>query len=253
MARKLRKRSVNGIYHIMLRGINRQVIFEDREDRIKLLGTIGKCKAVSKFELYAYCLMDNHVHLLIKEKEESISKVVQRISTGYVLWYNDKYERSGHLFQDRFKSETIEYIPGFMRVLRYIHQNPVKAGMVSDIGEFQWTSFHEYSGYPTLVDTEFSLQLFSPEKNRALELFLEYMRAANNDEFLEDTPKLKIPDQNVLNRLEKLGIPSRSKIQQMEKGERDALILELKKLNGVTIRQLARVTGISKSVIGRIH
>src|SRR5699024_4340473 len=97
MARKLRKKSMNRIYDIMLRGVKQQIIFEDREDRVRLLRTISKCKKVSKFELYAYCLMNNHVHLLIKETEESISKVVQRISTGYVLWYNNKYERSGHL------------------------------------------------------------------------------------------------------------------------------------------------------------
>ncbi|QKY70090.1 transposase [Lentibacillus sp. CBA3610] len=253
MARRPRKRSTNGIYHIMLRGINQQVIFEDREDRVKLLRAIGKCKVVSQFELYAYCLMDNHVHLLIKETDESVSKVIQRICTGYVLWYNDKYERNGHLFQDRFKSETVEYIPGFMRVLRYIHQNPVKAGMVRDVSDFQWTSFHEYLGHPTLVDTEFTLQLFSPDKNKALRLFSDYMRSTNNDEFLDSHPKIKASDQDIISYLEKLGLPSRSTIQQMEKRERDALILELKKINGVSIRQLARVTGIPKSVIGRVR
>ncbi|HLS08525.1 transposase [Lentibacillus sp.] len=253
MARKPRKKSMNGIYHIMLRGVNQQIIFEDREDRVRLLRTISKCKKVSKFELYAYCLMNNHVHLLIKETEESISKVVQRISTGYVLWYNNKYERSGHLFQDRFRSETVEYTPGFMRVLRYIHQNPAKAGMVRDVSEYQWTSFHEYIRYPSLVDTEFGLQLFSSDSQEALQLFIDYMQTPNNDEFLDNHPKIKTADQDVIRFLEEKGIPSRSKMQQMAKGERDALILELKKLEGVTIRQLARVTGISKSVIDRIR
>ncbi|NMD72658.1 transposase, partial [Bacillus sp. DNRA2] len=101
MPRKARKRSSSGVYHIMLRGINRQTIFEDDEDRRKFLETLKKYRDISKYELYGYCLMDNHVHLLMKESEETISDAIKRISSSYVHWYNMKYERCGHLFQDR--------------------------------------------------------------------------------------------------------------------------------------------------------
>ncbi|MFC4024421.1 transposase [Oceanobacillus longus] len=126
MPRKPRRKSRNGIYHVMLRGINRQTIFEDDNDRIRLLETIKRFKDISKFRIFCYCLMDNHIHLLLKETEEPVSKAIQRISASYVYWYNDKYERSGHLFQERFKSENVETITYFLTVLRYIHQNPVK-------------------------------------------------------------------------------------------------------------------------------
>lgn len=143
MPRQARKKSYNGVYHIMLRGINKQTIFEDDEDKLKFLETLKKYKEVCKYELYSYCLMDNHIHLLFKETEESVSEVIKRISSRYVYWYNMKYDRCGHLFQDRFKSETVENPTYFFTVLRYIHQNPLKAGLATNVFESKWTSINE--------------------------------------------------------------------------------------------------------------
>ncbi|WP_442596711.1 transposase [Neobacillus sp. D3-1R] len=128
MSRKGRRKSQSGVYHIMLRGINRQTIFEDDEDRQKFLETLKKYKDISQFQLYSYCLMDNHVHLLVREMEETLSDAIKRVSSSYVYWYNFKYERVGHLFQERFKSENVENTSYFLTVLRYIHQNPVRQG-----------------------------------------------------------------------------------------------------------------------------
>lgn len=85
MPREARRSSQNGIYHIMLRGINRQTIFEDDEDKLRLLETMKRFKNISEVEIYAYCLMDNHVHLLIKETQETVSKAIQRISSSYYI------------------------------------------------------------------------------------------------------------------------------------------------------------------------
>ncbi|MDU4961990.1 MAG: transposase [Sporomusaceae bacterium] len=84
----------------MLRGINQQTIFEEDEDRYRFIKTLGCYKKTNNYSLYGYCLVNNHVHLLIRECDESISQVIKRISSSYVYWYNHKYERSGHLFQD---------------------------------------------------------------------------------------------------------------------------------------------------------
>lgn len=100
MPRDARARSESGIYHIMLRGINRQDIFLDEEDAERLLETIKKYKEVSKFNIFAYCVMSNHIHMLVREVEESISNTIKRISSSYVFWYNKKYERCEHLFQE---------------------------------------------------------------------------------------------------------------------------------------------------------
>ena len=127
MARLARERSNSGIYHVMVRGINRQSLFEDDEDRQRLIQTIGVYKSISNYDLYGYCLMNNHIHLLMRETREPISQAIKRISSSYVHWYNLKYKRCGHLFQERFKSEVVETNAYFLTVLRYIHQNPIKA------------------------------------------------------------------------------------------------------------------------------
>ncbi|MCJ7806540.1 MAG: transposase, partial [Clostridia bacterium] len=119
MPRRAREKSSTGVYHVMLRGINRQNIFKDREDRQQFITTLVKYKKVSGYEIYGYCLMTNHMHLLIKEGGESIDRILKRIGASYVYWYNKKYARCGHLFQDRFKSEPVEDDQYLLVVLRY--------------------------------------------------------------------------------------------------------------------------------------
>ncbi|SHK30443.1 transposase, partial [Paramaledivibacter caminithermalis] len=103
MARKRRERSKTGIYHIMLRGIDGRNMFIDNEDREKFIEALFNAKEKGQFLLYGYCLMDNHVHLLIKEGEE-VGASIKRMTVSYVQWHNNKYGRTGHLFQNRFKS-----------------------------------------------------------------------------------------------------------------------------------------------------
>lgn len=118
MPRQQRKKSSSGIYHVMLRGINQQQIFHDDEDNKKFIKVLADCKAVSEFEIFAYCLMRNHVHILIKEGKEPLDLIFKRIGGRYVYWYNTKYNRVGHLFQDRYKSEPVETDEYFLMVLR---------------------------------------------------------------------------------------------------------------------------------------
>ena len=111
----------------MLRGINRQQIFEDAEDCHKFLTILTEYKAQCGYSIYAYCLMGNHIHLLLKEGTESLEQVFKRVCGKFVYWYNAKYQRTGHLFQDRFKSEPVDTEAYLQTVIRYIHQNPVIA------------------------------------------------------------------------------------------------------------------------------
>jgi len=253
MARKPRRKSYSGIYHIMLRGINRQTIFEDDEDKIRLLTTIKRYKEKSNFKLYGYCLMDNHIHLLMQEMDETVSQTIQRIGASYVYWYNSKYLRCGHLFQDRFKSENVETADDFIKVLRYIHQNPLKARLAKNLFECKWTSLKAYLSKSGMVDIDPGLKLFSPHRNKAIQLFIDYMQESNNDQCLDDHVRVRMSDEEVRSHLNKLGFPTSSSLQQMEREIRNAIILELKELDGVSIRQLARIIGISKSVIDRVR
>ncbi|MEG6615166.1 transposase [Peptococcaceae bacterium 1198_IL3148] len=253
MPRKPREKSSSGIYHIMLRGINRQTIFEDDEDRISFLGTLKRYQKVSEYQIYGYCLMGNHLHLLINEARESVSLAMQRICSSYVHWYNYKYERCGHLFQERFKSESVEDDAYFLTVLRYIHQNPIKAGLANSVSTSKWTSYKEYLDRAKLVNTDYGLNLFSRDREKALALFTTYMNEENEDQCLDDEQKVKLSDDELRQYLDTLGITNISTLQQMEKAKRDELLIQLKELEGVTIRQLSRITGISKSVIARVR
>ena len=208
------------------------------------------CKDSSLNDIYGYCLMDNHVHLLIRESiGESVSEMIKRISSSYVFWYNLKYERCGHLFQERFRSETVESVQSLLRVLRYIHQNPLKAGLARDVFHCSWTSMHEYLHKGYIVDRDKILNLFSSDRKKAIALFKKYMNEGNEDQFLDN--KIKVYDSDVLDYLNDLGITS-SVLQKMDRNERMAVLAELKEMKGVSIRQISRITGISKSVIARI-
>lgn len=252
MPRQGRKKSESGIYHVMIRGINKQVIFEDDEDREKLLETIKHYKTVSKYNIYGYCLMDNHVHLLIKETEESISKVMKRISGSYVYWYNWKYDRCGHLFQGRFRSEEVESEEYFLTVIRYIHQNPMRAGLTKSIEEYQWSSIHEYIEKPTVIDTDFVLNMFSNNNGNTVHSFIKYMNEENDDKCLDYEEKHRVTDDEVRSHFKKQGIIDIDQLNYMEKSRRNEIIKVVKLIDGVTIRQISRITGISKSIIGRI-
>ncbi|WP_280617153.1 transposase [Heyndrickxia oleronia] len=133
LPRGARVKSRSGIYHIMLRGVNKQEIFHDDEDCITFLDMINRYKEKAELTVYAWCLMNNHVHLLLKEGNEDISITMKRIGVSFVSYYNRKYETTGHLFQDRFRSENVESMRYLLTVIRYIHQNPVKAGMVQQV------------------------------------------------------------------------------------------------------------------------
>jgi REP element-mobilizing transposase RayT len=252
MSRTARKRSQSGIYHLMLNGINRQMIFQDDEDRARLLETLINFKDVSTYAIFAYCLMDNHVHLLIKQNNESIGRSIKRISGSYVYWFNRKHKRVGHLFQERFKSEVVEDDKYFLNVLRHIHQNPISAGLIKKIGEYQWSSYLDYIGRKhILTDTGFALRMFSDDTTKAMDQFNKFMKESNDNKYLEYEEKNRLLDSEVKKYLLRKGITNISELSQMAKSQRDEIIRVIKLMDGVSIRQISRITGISKSVIDR--
>jgi putative transposase len=115
--------------------------------------------------------MDNHIHLLIKEGQEPIGYTMKRIGVSYVVWYNRKYDRIGHLFQDRFKSEVVETDEYLLTVLRYNHQNPLKAGKVKSVVNYKWSSYTEYIGQSKIIETGFIAGIFAEEREKSIACF----------------------------------------------------------------------------------
>jgi REP element-mobilizing transposase RayT len=154
----------------MLRGIDHTQLFYDDDDRHAFMERLEKAKKSYEFYLYAYCLMANHVHLLIQEGQSGLSAAIKSIATSYARYFNTRYDRSGYLFQGRYKSEPVETDTYLLELIRYIHNNPVKVN--EPIG--LWTSYNEYMGTSHIVDSRMVLLMFDDDEDKARLLLSEF-------------------------------------------------------------------------------
>ncbi len=236
----------------MLRGINHHTIFEDDVDFQRYLKTLMDYQEKLDYSIYAYCLMDNHVHLLIKEGSEELSKVFQTLAASFVYWYNKKYEREGQLFQGRFRSEAVDNDEYFLVVTRYIHQNPVKAGIVENAEDYMWSSYREYIGKPSICDIDFGLDIIDPNRQRALATFIKYNSKENQDSCLDNDQDIRLSDSEAREIIMKIGnIKSPDEAINLDKKVRTKLIKACKE-EGIYARQISRLTGISRGIVKRI-
>ncbi len=250
MPRGERKRSSIGMYHIMLRGIDERELFLSDVDYIEFIEYIRKAKEKSNCYLYGYCLMKNHAHVLLKEDNEKVGDIVRRIAVGYAQYYNYRYGRMGHLFQNRFTSEPIEDEKYFLTVLRHIHQNPVETGTVKSVADYRWSSYREYvsSGKVEVIDRDFTLELLSGKSG-----FVNFMQVKNDndDVCLEYNYKKRYTDDDLRDTIssnidiEKLG--------EVDKEERNKMLREIKEMTQVSNRQLSRVLGIGRGILEKAN
>ncbi len=132
MARKPRIEFHGAFYHVITRGNQRQKIFKDKQDYIRYLAILSDYKERYKYFLYAYVLMNNHVHLLIQTQETPLSKILQGINQRYTIYFNRKYKTIGHLFQGRYKAILCDKDEYLLTLVKYIHNNPVRAGITKE-------------------------------------------------------------------------------------------------------------------------
>ena len=140
MARKPRIEYSGAFYHVITRGNRKETIFFDAEDREKFLDKLLEYKKRYNFILYAYTLMNNHIHLLIETEETPLSKIMQGLLQSHAQWHNRKYKTVGHLFQGRYKAILCDRNEYLLVLVRYIHLNPVRAGIVKDPADYRWSS-----------------------------------------------------------------------------------------------------------------
>ena len=259
MARRARETSGTGIYHVMLRGINRQNIFEDEEDYRRFAELLfmmafptddsGKPLPPRCF-FYAYCLMTNHVHLLIKEASESLSAVIKRIGVSYAQYYNKKYIHFGHLFQDRFKSEPVNDYAYFFTLLRYIHQNPMAAGLTKDVASYRWSSWSEYE------QTGNGIQTICSTKPVLSRMPLNDLRELVNDPLPKNTlildfdsgSNMKTDDELRSFLFSSFGLKHPIDLQFYSRDSMNDILRKAKEYGG-SIRQISRLTGISFTIV----
>jgi putative transposase len=257
MPRRARVKSRNGIYHIMLRGANRQEIFHDDEDCFKFIDILHTYKMKTEVEMYSWCLMGNHVHLLLKEGNEDISATMKRIGVSYVSYYNWKYRTSGHLFQDRFKSENVETIQYLLTVVRYIHQNPLKAGIVKRVDEWRWSSCRQYYGTDNevrkLLDPDFIFGMFSGNNILARERFKEFNEKVCHDQCLNHhIYNRRFTDEEAREEIKKLLNDFEiAQVKSLPKHQRNEILKKTKRIKGLSQRQTARILGVSRTLISK--
>lgn len=151
MSRIARKESATGLYHVVFKGVNHERVFETDAEKRKIRLILQEKMKEYSLEIYAYCIMPTHIHLLIHGQLGEISKFLCRCEIVYAMQYNDKKKRNGHLFQNRFFSEAIEDEKYFWNCINYIHNNPVKAEIVDAPEKYEWSSYLEYTDKIQLI------------------------------------------------------------------------------------------------------
>lgn len=242
-----RRESASSIYHVVSRGAAHQILFEDDADRAYFLSRIASAADAYASEVLAWCLMDNHVHLLIRISFDRLSGFMHAVLSGYAGYFNRVHERSGPLFDGRYKSEPVESDGYLLTVVRYIHRNPLKAGMATELS-LPWTSYREYVGTPRIVRPEFVLDAFGGRDG-----FVAFHEAPFENEVCLDVDRAKrkrVSDAEASSvAREVLGCPP-NLCKALDRRERDAALAEMKG-RGLTIRQIQRLTGISLGTISR--
>ena len=247
MARTARQLSASGFYHVMMRGSGKQVIFESPADRQYFLDVIASLKKDCAIELHAYCLMDNHFHLLIRDEQSVLPSFMRRLATSYAMHFNGVHDHTGHVFQERYKSEPVEDDAYYLTVLRYIVQNPVRAGLsVEQMRE--WSSYPRYFKQADgLVEVSFFRDLVG--NDNSIESFL-----LESDIYSQPVVPAwgRMGDEELRRRICALaGVSSPVQVKALPKGERDRVIRDILAL-GVSERRVERETGVGRSIIRRL-
>ena len=251
MPRISRQHSATGVYHVMLRGIDRQDIFADDQDRGKFLKILRAVtspedhegKPLSPFcHIYAYCLMDNHGHLLIAGAAEDIGTVMKRIGVSYVSYFNKRHERLGPLIHYRFRSVPVGDTGYFNTLLRYIPPNPVQAEMVTSPDQYRWSSWQEYTSTPpTQPICAHQLPFAALPWHELCEMVLNVSDGHIEPHSLIEQGRMTDTEARKL--LNPLCGGDLATLKTMPKADRK-LIIRKAIGSGINMRQLSRITGI---------
>ena len=244
MARTPRKRSESDIDHIIIRGVGQQILFEDDEDRGFFMGLLGDAIAGKEIQVLAWCLMANHVHMLIAAPIEAVSVLMKTIESRYANHFNSRHERVGTLFQGRFTSIPIEGDEQLLSTVSYIHHNPAKAGYGLDV---KWSSYRDYigTGECLVTSTEFVLEVFG-----SVDEFVRF-HALQQEDDQAGIPRSRIPESQALEVAKTvLGRLSPYDVKAQGKEQRNACIVALYNA-GLSARQISRITSIGTGIIYR--
>lgn len=244
MPRCARVKSESGFYHVVAKGSGGQNLFEGPYDYQAFLEFLSKACEKDGVRVIAYCLMPNHVHLLLEDVTDRLGEVMKSTLTSYAQRFNKRGDHVGHVFQQRFKSQPVEDEGYLLRAIRYIHNNPAKAGLCP-AEDYPWSSYHEYVGTPALIDAARALELCG-----GVEGFVA-LSTSEGEEGYRFHERIRLSDAEARQLASGiLGEIALTDLKALERGRRNALLFDLKDA-GLSISQIQRLTGIGRGVIAR--
>ncbi len=184
MAREWREEYNGGIYHVIARGNNKEYIFKESIDKGYFIKLLKESMEGMSYKLYGYVLMDNHYHLIIQVFDKKLQEIMHQINNKYSKYFNYKFKRVGHVFQGRYKSTLVQDERYLISLIRYIHQNPIKAGMSKKIEEYKWSSdvFYRINNNEFItIDT--ILDMLSSDRKEAISKYGDYMQQEEQTDY----------------------------------------------------------------------
>ena len=253
LPRKPREFSTTNVYHIIFRGNDKQDIFYDDQDKYVFLDRIKETKEIFKYEVYTYCLMNNHVHMIIRIKEDFLSNAMKSLAVRYSFYFNRKFDRRGHLFENRFVSKKIENLDYFLNVCKYVHRNPENAN-IAKTTEYKWSSFQEYIKQKNkIINSNVLLHYFDDNLKEFEKFTLNNDNKKSLNNYAEYELISKLSEYELINIIkEKFNLKNASDVSLLRKEEQNEIIKELKNVKGITLNQVARITKVTRYYIKKL-
>lgn len=250
MARQARTNSSTNVYHVMIRGNNKLAIFQSSSYR-KMISNIFQKEAYEKnVDIYAWCIMNNHLHLVLLVDFEVLPKYMSKITSTFAQRYNYFEDRIGHVFQGRYRSQPVESDTYLMQVIRYVHNNPVKANITTNASEYKWSSYNLYLS-PSV--TREKAYILSSYFHNDINIFRHYHTMDDTEDHLdisEDmlTNRINITQVIIQDYCDRLKIQSILDVKN-NVTRREEIIVKLIKKSNLSNRKIASITGFSCSMI----
>ena len=245
MSRKPRQKSQTGLYHITMRGNGKQLLFEDDEDRRRILSLIRSSIARFNIRLIAWCLMGNHVHLVLSDSDDNMSEAMHLVMSCYATSYNRRHGHVGHVFQDRFSSASISSEEYLLDAIRYVHLNPQKAG-ICPYDAYRWSSHLDYvERDPDIATVDLALVRLAFPRVRDYQAFMD----ASNGVVVRPPTGGRIDEDEALDvglsLIRPFGLNELSDVKALDKVKRNEIMAAMRRA-GLSIRQIQRLTGVGE-------